>query len=462
MARSIAEKMKEEAEKIAQRQNTPPEEQASGHARDDVLVGDPNATQSTIHDVAANVSDQLHSGNPNPTDANGNPTDSNTSLSSADIKLDDGKTMKEILADHESDLRKTMRANGIFMPEDMKMNEEFYRYPRIDPFNYVDGAREYLFFTKTDLPLLKESLSKAPSSDFDPAAYLIDPASKVPYFADLILSEGYRKSVFSNLCYSRGVDPCPFMRILTNRKSSNMDIPDIQVDELETAVNMFGSKILYPKSSTPSDEGVDFTVEFEDTRFAEIYHLWKVYDLYRQLKWMGVLGPSVNQGNRSGGGDKGPIDGTGYDAYNPYTYYKILYDHFSVYKFLVATDGTTILYAAKATGVYARSINRSAFSEIPDKGPLKITIGFKVSGWFDDSFPDVIADFNWLVRRWLDKEPSQLNFAPIYDDEIGYVSQELVRAPFIIRKGPVSVEQGVSQSRDTQFCSYHLVWTKIE
>lgn len=389
-----------------------------------------------------------------------------------------GKSWQDEMSDTKSELRRTLRANGFFMPEDMKMNEAFYRYPRADPYNYVDGAREYLFFTKPDLPLLKDD------------GTLIYPANQIPYFQDLIASEGYRKSVFGNLCASVGFQhECPFMRILSNRKTSNMDVPDIQVDELESAVNMYGTKILYPKSSQASDEGVDFSIEFEDTRFCEIYHLWKTYDIYRQLKWKGVLGPTVNLGREDMGGitdavkdrftnlakmlgrvfgssndeDSGGNDGYGY--YNKYTYYKILYDHFSVYKFLVASDGETILFMAKATGVYARSISRSSFSEIPDRGPLKITVGFKVSGWFEDSTPEIVTDFNELVKAWLGKEPVEAlkqSGAPIYDYEIDYVSQDLVKCPVIYRVQEAKPDAYANLTRIHEFNTYKLGWIKMD
>lgn len=398
-----------------------------------------------------------------------------------------GKTWQDEMEDDNSELRRTLRANGFFMPKDMQMNEAFYRYPRVDPYNYVDGAREYIFFTKPDLPLLKDANS------------LIEPANQIPYFAHLMQSEGYRKSVFYNLCASAArsspIHGCPFMRILSNRKTSNMDIPDIQVDELESAVNMYGSKILYPKSSQASDEGVDFSIEFEDTRFCEIYHLWKVYDIYRQLKWKGILGPTVNLGRfdmgaeegitgaikdrfknleriykRTIGMDTSDLDssgsGAGYELYNKYTYYKILYDHFSVFKFLVGSDGETILFMAKATGVYARSISRSSFSEIPDRGPLKITVGFKVSGWFEDSTPEIVSDFNELVKPWLKKDPIDAlkeSSAPIYDYDIDYVSQELVKCPVIYETKAIDKgKEYADLSRLHEFNTYKLGWIKMD
>ena len=79
-----------------------------------------------------------------------------------------------------------------------------------------------------------------------------------------------------------------------------------------------------------SDEDVEFSIEFEDTQFLEVYNLFKAYDLYRQLKWMGLTAPDEK-----------------------YISAKILHDHMGIFKFLIDTDGETILYWAYATGVYA-------------------------------------------------------------------------------------------------------------
>ena len=185
------------------------------------------------------------------------------------------------------------------------------------------------------------------------------------------------------------------MRILSNRKTSNMDIPDIQVEELETAINMFGTKILYPKSSMPSDEGHSFTVEFEDTRFLEVYNLFKVWDIYEQGKWLGILGPAAHLYRASSDGGVGRS--TVYTTYAKHCFYKILNDHIRVFKFLVDNDGETILHMSSAIGCYVSNISRSTFSEIQDRGPLKISISFKISGWFEDNTPSIANDFNALI-----------------------------------------------------------------
>jgi len=340
----------------------------------------------------------------------------------------------ELLKDidnNSSELKRTMRANGLFLPEDLKYNDVFYRFPRIDPYNYIDGAREYLFFTKPDLPILGSGGQLAYHAD------------DISYFNDLMESPGYRKSIFGNLCQTRGeTKTCPFMKILSNRKTSNLDVTDIQVEEIETAVNMYGNRVLYPKSSQLSDENMDFTIEFEDTKYQEIYHLFKAWDYYRRLKWYGILGPGVSNMSRTGRLNNWSLNigRSDYDTYSMYSLYKILYDHISIYKILVASDGYTILYIGKVIGCFPNSISRSSFSEIPDKGPLKITIGFKMSGWYEDNLPPIVTDFNELVDSWAKADNAGISFTAgssnlvkLWDEDIGAISQENVMYPYILK-----------------------------
>ena len=322
------------------------------------------------------------------------------------------KLKSEVLS-HESDMRKTMRANGIYEPDDLKYWSTFYRLPRLDPFNHVQGAREYVFFTKPDLPILR--YNDGSPDDQSKSGWLSAEASQIPYF-NWLYSHGYLYTVLENLCYGASDGSsgrsCPFVRILSNRKTSNIDIPDIAVDELETAQNMFGSRILYPKSSISSDENIDFSVEFEDTRYLEIYNYFKTYDIARQLSWLGLLPPKKS-----------------------YIINKILYSHMSIFRFLVDDDGETILHFSKFTGVFPKSISRSSFSEIPQSGPLKVTIGFKLSGFFEDMEPNILSDFNSLISLWkkgsMTAAPPE-NEVDIWDESISAVSGENVDYPYIV------------------------------
>lgn len=344
-----------------------------------------------------------------------------TKTSSGRITLEEAEELDQLKSDLNSDslLKKTLRANGIFESSDMKYNTEFYPLKRNDPFNRVDGTREIVFFTKPSLPILKNNTGEL-NSEF----------AETPYFNNLYL-RGYTRTLV-DLSYPNGgsgTDPsCPFIHILTNRITASIDIPDIAVDELETAQNMWGTKILYPKSSMSSDEGLDFTCEFEDTKYLEIYHLFKAWDLYRQGKWWGIFSPDSN-----------------------YILNKILYDQIAVYKFTIANDGETLLHWCKWIGVYPKTISRSSFSEIPSEGPLKITVGFKLSGWFEDMEPNIISDFNQLVIDWAGSGTiSRDQIYDLWSDDIGMVSQNNVMYPFIV-KGPRNSDG---------YIPYYFEWTR--
>lgn len=291
-------------------------------------------------------------------------------------------------------LRRTMRANGVYELRDMTYNTSFYRFKRWDPYHLVEGTREYVFFIKPQLEIMVNSnLNTSDHHNF----------AVIPYFKNLF-DLGYGPTVLGDLSAGSGGDSCPFIRILTNRIASPVDIPEIRVDALETSQNMYGTKLFYPKSSMKSDEDVEFNIEFEDTPYLEIYLLFKTWDYYRKLKWLGVIRPA-----------------------DSFIQNKILSDHISIYKFIVDNDGESILYYCKWTGVFPNLISRNSFGEIPERGPFKVVIGFKQSGWFEDMDPMILSEFQAIVTRWRNTYEA----TKLWDDEIGMISGENVDVPYI-------------------------------
>ena len=335
--------------------------------------------------------------------------------------IDDVKiAILQSMANPDSLDYKNLRANGLYQPRDMQYETNFYRTRRIDPYYQVEPGTEYLFFTKPDLNLLdggklvEHIYTNTSIYGKEVDTTTAGPAS-IPYIKDLY-DRGYRQTFFDlNKSGSSGnddADPCPFIRILSNRKVSNMDVPDIVTNEIETSQNMFGTRIFYPTSSMKSDEDVEFSIEFEDTQYLEVYHLFKLWDTYRQMKYLGIVAPKED-----------------------YVKFKILHDQISIYKFIVGEDGETLLYYAKATGVYPKTISRSAFSEIQDKGGLKITVSFKLSGWFEDMEPNILSDFNQLVTSWKGGGFAS-NEAPLWDEDLQTISGDNVEYFYIARQDP--------------------------
>ena len=291
----------------------------------------------------------------------------------------------------DSTLIKSLWSAGIYRRQDMSMLDAFHRFPRIDPYRMISTNREYAFFVKPNLHLFNGTDS----------ATLNPELSTVPFFASL-MSRGYGPLMAQ---LEADVDKShPFINILTNRKVSNIDMPNIQAEDIETGQNFYGTRIKYRRGTERADEEADFSVEFEDTKYLEIYLLFKIFDEYEKCKWYGQVTPP--------------------DSW--YIENKVLHDQIAVYKFVVGEDGESIIYWAKYTGVYPVVIPRDVFSDIPQDGHLKLTVQFRAM-FVEDMMPNIISDFNAisapngigkLIPLW-DTEILGVNGANVYIPRIG-------------------------------------------
>ena len=283
-------------------------------------------------------------------------------------------------------------ANGIYNRQDIQWYTRFKRFGVLDPFNAPTGSKEYLFFTKPDLHLVE------PNTDT-----LNPELSNQPYFVELI--ERY-PDVIAQLQLSNGIgDQGPFMAILSNSVKNSLEIPEISSTVIETPQTIYGTSYNYRGWGFSSDEKVDFSLEFEDTKYLEIYNLIKAYEEYERLKHLGLVTPPNIKNDEVITG----ANGLKY-SYNYYTKNKILHDQFSVYKFIVEDDGETIIYYAKFWGVFFKNVPRDTFSDLKVDGGLIYAVNFE-SAFVDDMNPTIISDFNQLVAGYKDRTKD----LPIYD-----------------------------------------------
>lgn len=297
------------------------------------------------------------------------------------------------LLSNESDAyKKFLRSNGIYSRSDLNQFNVFYRFPRIDPYTAITSTREYVFFTKPDLHIFN-------SGDI----YALNPElANVPFFYDL-MRRGYNTSVLRDLQYSAD-SSTPFIRLLSNTKTSNMDLSSISVDEIETAANLYGTKLFYRKASDHSDEESEFSIEFEDTKYLDVYLWFKAFDEYEKKKYQGRVTPPNQM----------------------YTQKKVLHDQMTVYKFIVGDDGETIIHWAQGFGIFPKTVPRDAFSDLVQSGSLKFTVQFKCT-FMEDMHPNTISDFNYLASISANNGIE----VPIYDIDINGVSGENVLVPYI-------------------------------
>ena len=355
-------------------------------------------------------------------DKNGNTYLSTTKY--ANTKVDESDLHKDRTVNDKgiAYMGQLLRSNGIFSRSDIDANiyTKFSRFGVINPYNGLNRTREFLFFTRPNLHIMatveEAAEDKGTNLSVSSEALYSELGSNL-FFQDLVMRH---KNLIPQLQSSYNPDKykTPFMCLLSNTVSNTLDLPTINGAEIETAANMYGTSIPYRGSSYKSDEDAEFTLEFTDTKYGEVYTLVKAYDEYIRLKADGLISPpdvSASGLTMSYKDDKGKSLSASQN-FTRFHKYKELHDRFSIFKIIVDEDMETILYWAKAIGCYFNSVPRDAFSDLREGGPLKFTVDIKAP-FIRDKDPIDILGFDSLISRWYGGKPSIDNNIPIYIDK---------------------------------------------
>ena len=299
-----------------------------------------------------------------------------------------------------SDLYKSMyHGSNLFQKSEIKnkIYNQTFRFGMMNPYGAISTGREYLFFTKPDLNIMDTDAS-GNASTTEMQRFL----ETVPFWRDMKIS---RENTIKCLQYS--VDKSdPFNHLLQNCVISNMDIPALSSETIDTPTNMYGVGYSYRGSSEASDDNPEFSLEFKDTRYLDVYMFFKAYEEYETLKHHGVIKPS-----------------------DFYITRKILHDQFCIYKFIVDDDMETILYYGKMYGVMPKSLPRDVFSNPNFDNGLSYAIDFKAA-FFEDMKPDILADFNKLSCTLYNNQTYQIN---PYNPDLDRVDTRPAKAAAIIK-----------------------------
>ena len=287
-------------------------------------------------------------------------------------------SITKIFPKNLSDMNETLWANNLYSRRDMEWYTKFNRFGCIDPYNALSGAREYLFFTKPDLNLVI------------PDTRQLNPELKnQPYFEELI---NRYPDVIAQLQKSNGIgDKGPFMAILSNAVKNSLELPGITANTIDTPSNIYGTSYNYRGWGYHDDENVSFSLEFEDTKYLEVYNLIKAYEEYQRLKRLGMVTPPNIY-------PKAPV--VNGKCFGYYLKNKILHDQFSVYKFIVEDDGETIIHYSKFWGVFFKNVPRDAFSDPKVEGGLRYAVEFEAA-FVEDLNPSILTDFNELTYDYV-------------------------------------------------------------
>ena len=234
-----------------------------------------------------------------------------------------------------------MHSNLFIKRSDADWYSKCNRYGWIDPFDTDRVTREYLFFTKPDLNIFNNETKK-----------ILDKVARNPIINEAVSRMPNTVAQLQSSVKNPDGKKGAFMFLLSNAVASKLDLPGISAESHESTTNIMGASIQYRGHSLKSDNGYDFSLSFKDTAYLEIYTLAKVYDEYMRMIKQGIIAPKEK-----------------------YIINHIISEQFSIYKFLVGSDGETIIYYAKATGCYITDVPRSDMGDPSDEG-FKYSLSF--------------------------------------------------------------------------------------
>mgnify|MGYP004607961261 CR=1 FL=1 len=304
---------------------------------------------------------------------------------------------KHISLNNEDMYSSLFHSKGLFKRSEIDYFNKRYRFGILNPYQQMSSCIEYLFFTKPDLNIFpRDNKTGIPATEMH--SYL----KSQPYWLELV-----QNNYDVIKCLQSSLDGNPrdkFNHLLANMVQSNLDIPGLSADMIETPNNQYGVGYTYRGSSESGNDSFDFSLEFKDTKYLPVYHFFKAYEEYETIKHHGMITP-----------------------YYKYIQDKVLYDQYSIYKFIVDEDGETIIYYCKFWGVKSKGLPRDVFSNTSFDGGISYTIDFNAA-FFDDMNPAILSDFNKLSLSYYRSLPYRID---IYNHILGRTDNRPAKAALV-------------------------------
>lgn len=331
-------------------------------------------------------------------DSNGNEAPSmNDGGTSVSIVNNPFNTNKIFNMDYFKGLK---HSRNLFDTDEIDLYNKTYRFGILNPNMALSGVREVLFFTKPDLSLFSRDINDAAAK-----TNILSSDLKGRTFWEEMFQT--RKPAMMALQGSADGWTDPFNHLLQNTVSSNLSIPDLSSEGIESTKNSYGVNITYRSSSEASNDSFDFSLEFKDTKWLDVYYFFRMYEEYETLKHHGAVKP-----------------------WKPYIYNKILHDQFAIYKFLLDDDNETVIYFAKYWGVYPKSLPRDTFSNTAFDTGITYSIDFK-GQFFDDSDPIIIDEFNRLSASYFNDQRYRVD---VYNDILGRIDGRAATSAYVFKE----------------------------
>ena len=316
----------------------------------------------------------------------------NIASSAPSIKL--GTEARNIDVTSTDIFKGPLHSAGLFNRNDIDLVNKRYRFGVKTLTDTIHTTKEYLFFTKPDLNIYPNITSGS--------LKLNDGLINEPYWIELV---DKHPEVLFCLQDSLAIDGDHFNHLLGNCVQTNLSIPELSSEMIETPSNLYGISYQYHGSAEASDDSFDFSLEFKDVKGLPVYNFFRAYEDYHVLSHHGVITPNKT-----------------------YVVDKILYGQYSIFKFLVDEDGESIIYAAQLFGVKSKSLPRNVFDSTTYDNGLSYSIDFNAA-FFEDKMPIVIYNFNSVSRKTYNNAKYQLN---IHNDVIDRADGRPAKAAIVV------------------------------
>lgn len=298
----------------------------------------------------------------------------------------------------QSAIDRILKSNLVYNRQDLQWYSSFNRFGFIDPYNNLSQSKEYLFFTKPDCHIFTPH-----TSELQPIlknnTFFIDMTNRYPHVLQQLQMSCGSKDSDDNIIKN------PFMVLLSNSVKNTIDLQALTASEMDGPANQYGTSISYRKDAWTSEENVEFSLEFEDSKYLEVYLLTKAYEEYERYKTSGqIYPPNLEKVNEVG---------EARHNCNKYIANKELHDTFGIYRIIVGEDYETIIYWAYICGAYFNSVPRDAFNDLKNGEGLRFSVDFKAFYAFDMD-PIILANFNKVIINAYGNNASNATRLPIY------------------------------------------------
>ena len=328
----------------------------------------------------------------------GDVSDNNYSSDKVGGSIDDIKN-HQLTSDSDNYFSSIEHYAGIYKRDEIDLVNKRYRFGINTVSDTIHTVKEYLFFTKPDLNIYPNPVSIANS--YNGPLKLNEGLQSQVYWMELL---DKNPEVFYCLQDSLSIKGDHFNHLLENTVQSNLSIPTLSSEMVDTPTNLYGVGYQYHGSAEASDDSFDFSLEFRDVRGLPVYNFFKAYEDYQTLKHHGVLETNID-----------------------YILNKILYDQYSIFKFLVDEDGETIIYYAQLYGVKSKSLPRDVFENIQFDNGLSYTIDFNAA-FFEDMKPNILSNFNMLSLPYFRTLPYKVG---VYNNIMDRADTRAVKAALV-------------------------------